>query len=474
MDNKSTVFNIKLFFKSYPFALILIAAALWLRFTINYNTVSPEEANSLLAAKALFNGAGGVSQDISFLPSLILGVGEIIGGFLFARIIALVFGLFSIWMFFIFAKGIVKDTVSALLATIMFSLTVPFTFLSKSASGEILGIAFFTAFLAYNQIKLIKSDNKLLTNVFLSLLYTAAVMCDINIIVFLPFFLLSSIGKNKKLYVQPIIFTFILLILYILLSGSFSALASLFASSPDRAPFGKLIISLLQFIIVPLVLFLTLWSEKFRFEFSGKQYLSFFGLFLLVIILVFIKGELSATYLMTSLSLIWILPFSGVILKDYLFRHANTRMAVWFILFASAAFTFYQVNTLEKSYVNTAEAAKKVKESSSTSNVTILGENIQWLKYTLFPGIKSESCMEIKSAMYYIDNPEEERRVIETAMNGGFDYLVLDGLINQEIGERIRSAISVRSYRTMLTEEYKLSSVRYKSSEGDLIIYKLR
>jgi len=470
--------NVNLFIKSNPWVLGLLAITVYLLITVSYNTVSSVEAQTLLAYKIILNGMNFATN--SEIPSsplvpLIFAGGDLVGGVVGARIISLVFSILSLYFFYKFTFLLLKNRDSAFFSLLLLAISAPFIFMSKTASWSIISFAFLSAFLYINQKNIEESSNSLLLNILPAILLFLAVTSNYILIVFVPFFIIGVLFEKKlKTHWLQIFLLILLLIFYvIILPSSLNRFLNIFSRIGHHGSVLKEIISLIQHLIIPFMLFTAMFLERSKYYFSTNQYMIFLGLGLIMPVTLLFAGDDFTIIGNLAFSVLFIAPLTGVMLKDYIIRHANTKYAVIIVLFLSSILSFYQVRLFENSYPNMKESAVKLVETAGLNSV-ITGENTEILKYYLFPKVLLNQFNDIRHSPDANETDSRSRKILEAVINGKTDFIFINELINPELGERIRDAVNIKYYFTLHSEDYKISTALYPVSEGRITIYKLK
>ena len=474
----TTFSDLKILVKENPWVLALIAIALYSLASVCYNSVSVIEAQTLLSGKLIFTGMGFSKHSLipaSPLAPMILGLGDALLGITGARIIAVLFSLITALFFYKFAHHLLKDVTSAFFSTIVFVSASSFLFIGKTASFEIISLTFFVVFLNFAQRRLEFTQSNYKDDILLSVFLFLAVSTNYLLFVFVLFFVLGVLisSRRKSFYTPLIIFTVLIIGCIIAFPSAFTKFYGIFTDPKPMVPFIRQVTSLLQYIIIPLIFLTAMFSDRYRYPITNKKYYTFFGLAVLMIVAQLIIGDYSTIGRNITFAVLFLSPLTGIVLKDYLQRHGTTKMTVIVVLFAVMFLSFYKVRMLEDSYPNMKKASVLLKENAGL-NSFIIAENPIIVQYYLFPKVLLNQYAEIKAPKGLEADRLYNRSIIDAVMNGKADLIVINELVNSDLTDRIKEAISTKYYRTLYTEEYKISSTIYPNSEGNIIIYKLK
>lgn len=475
MNSNSSIGAIIFHLKKNLWLLLVLAVILWLRIYLWYDGISIEEAQTLVAAKVIFNGQSYSANTLlpsSPLPAVIMGLGELVYGFIGARILAAILGLVAIYFFFKFSYDMTKDNFASFLSTLLFAGSAPFIFISKMGSYDIVSLTLFTGFLYAFQKSYNSKNPSSIMGISTALLLFLSVISNLLLIFYVPIFIvLVLISKKRKAYFIPVIIIFLLTIIYILTYRDLSAkLTALLSANIGGTSISKLFLLILQYSIVPLLLFFTMFSERRKYPISLKIYYVLFLLALIIYILLLVTHNNILVFRSISFGLIFLYPLTGIMLKDFLQGHQNNRMAVVLVFLGTIALSFYQVSLLEKSYPDTCKLEKTLNENL-TQNSIILAEDVEIYEYYFYPKLNLSRFDELKTGKSSDRITSEQSRIIKSVMDGAFDIIITDGLSNADFTQRIRDDIPRNYYRTIFSESYEISTLKYSESNGEITAY---
>ncbi|MDP2365291.1 MAG: glycosyltransferase family 39 protein, partial [Ignavibacteria bacterium] len=347
----------KILIKENPWFLALIAIALYSLVSVCYNSVATAEAETLLSGKILFNELNfSTNSQIpsSPLAPIILGLGDALFGITGARIIAILFALISVVFFYELVRSFLKDTPSSFLSTIVFVSSSSFLFLGKTATFEIISLTFFIIFLYISQRKQELPETSHSVDILSAVFLFLAISTNFLLFVFVPFLIVGVlISSRRKRFYIPLIILVVLIVGFIFsFPTTISKFQLLFNNPKQEVPFIFRIISLFQYIIIPLILLTAMFTDRARYHHTNKIYYIFFGLAFLVFAVLLVNGDHSSGGRNITFAVLFLSPLTGVVLKDYLQRQGTTKMTVIVVLFAVFLLSFYKVRLLENSYPN--------------------------------------------------------------------------------------------------------------------------
>src|SRR3989337_1766236 len=96
----------KTMLRNLPWLIFIIAAGIWLRFDLNFNTPFPLENAFAMKGKLLFNG-----DNFSFIfdkfstafPAYFSGIGTLFGSYIAVRVISFIFSVLTLFFFYKFS-----------------------------------------------------------------------------------------------------------------------------------------------------------------------------------------------------------------------------------------------------------------------------------------------------------------------------------------------------------------------------------
>lgn len=413
----------------------------------------------------------------SNLPLFILGIGEAIGGFIYARILAAILGGFSVFFFYKFCRQISGSRQSALFSSIFLLVQAPHIFISKFATYDIVCLLFFTLFLWLASLNYLSNNNSLLLTLSIPIIFFLTLISKYIVVAFSPLIILIMLKLNYKKAIYFIIMLSVLILGYLYINREELLILynrEIIGTHSSNTDYYFIFDLAFQFSIIPLVLFIigSFLRKKIRIK-SGLIILLFFLAFTLVAYHFKSKDSISMFKHLVYTSL-FLLPVAGMLI-DYLYRIPKfSKYSAWLMLIIIAIMSMlsvYQVNQMQNSYPNTGKMIVFLKNNID-SNSRIISEDSYLTRYYLYPELDLKHFSDLEYYDNDLDGKYTDQDVIDGIWDGKFDFVILTGQIKPLLSEELRIGVLPNNYIRVYSERYEISKIMSQIQEGSIEIYK--
>ena len=466
--------------KNLVWIIIVIGFVIWLKFDFTNQLVLPvENAHITKSLLSFTNDNFDFVYDkySSAFPAYILSVGTMFSSETGGKIISLIFSIVQLYFFFLFCKELLKNSNYAFFATLFLSMQAPLIFLGRIASSDMISITFFTLFLWYFT-KMYNDDFEINLKriLIVSLLYLLSLTSNYLIIFFLPLVFVFAIRKNSKsafLMTGIIVLATILLVIifndYVLIQ-----LSEIFKIDDNKPLLAtKLLVRIAEYIAIPIMIIFAasqiLWKTNYKPSMINIVVISSF----IIPIYIIIFNEMYDIYRLMSYSLILLVPFSGIVIYNFLKMGVNYKYSTIFLMVFVLAISYWNITKLESAYFGTNILAKYF-ETRELKKLNFYSEDPFLVSSNFYPVIKEKNNLNLAlMRKSELNQKEKENVILNKIRNGELDFVILNGLIHPELTEKI-TAKHLGAYKLVFSEEFKINTMLYPVSESVFEIYKVR
>jgi hypothetical protein len=466
--------------KNLIWIIIIIAVIVWLKFDLTSSPIYPiENANITKSLLSFSNDNFSFVYDkySSVLPAYFLSLGTMFNAEIGGKIISLIFSLVQLFLFYLFCKELLKNSNYAFFATLFFALQAPIIFLGRIAGSDIIAITFFTLFLWY--FTKMYNENfvfNITKIIILSLLFLLSLTSNYLIIFFLPLAFVLAIKENRKsaiIFISVVVLMTTLLI--ILFSDYFFTQLSVLFTIDDLKPLlvSKLVVRIAEYIAIPIMIIFAasqiLWKTNIKPTMIMMLVISSF----IIPIYIFIFNDMHNIYRLIGFSLVLLIPFSGIVIFNFLKMDMNYRISTIILLFFALAVSYWNITKLESAYFDT-NVLTKYFETQEIKKMNFYSEDPFLVSSNFYPVIKEANNLNLTLLRKKgISSGQRENIIRNKIKNGELDFIILNGLIHPELTEKIKSK-NLAAYKLVFSKDIQVNTMMYPVSESVFEIYKVR
>jgi hypothetical protein len=482
------------------FALAIAAAVivvLWLRVSLNYNSPYLDECDYMFVGRVLLAGIEWKTHTYIFssdLPLFVMGVADKLGGYLTARSLAAVLGVWSLWWYYRAVKVMFahehsteqSSGHSARWAVGILALQAPHIFISKFATYDIVCMAFFAPAL-WSAAKALceeRSTAKLMQYALLaSALLFCAVMSKYIALAYAPILVLLLLTRSRSAAVAAFGFGAAALGAYVFAHREDLLLlynVQILGDHKANSDYAQILGIIAQYCGLFVALLVGAWMlvrSKTTFL-SPKIYLCLLACALpLPLYHIYTRDLLSL-----NKHAVYATLFLTPILADLLRRGFDApllprwRMHLFGTLAITAmtALAWYHVHQMQCAFPNTSRVVSYVR-ANSTAQTSIMSEDPYLFRYHFFPTLSIPQLAEITWFDNNLDGKHEEQDVVDALWEGKFEYVYINEQNTPyELRRKLTEDVLPRCYELVYEEPYQISQVMNRHNVGAMRLYRRR
>lgn len=384
------------------------------------------------------------------------------------KILSLLISLIQLYFLYKFTLVLFHFKDVAYLSVFIAMLQAPIIFISQLATNDMLALTLFTLFL-WHFSKLYKHhyfQNTILI-ILCSIEFFIVVLLNYVIIFLLPFAFIIIFRHSRK---TSSIFLGIIIILltgyYIFFENiiKLQMLQIIDNYNIVEIKFYKLFTRVGELIALPIMLFYAAYQFQWKSLYPKKFYFSFLSASLIFPIISIISYDIFSIYRLTIYSLIILIPIIAYLFKQFLTMNIHYKFSVIIVSIFMLLFLYWTLSKFHNSY----PAMKNLTEF--INNHISLTSNI-YCEDKFFVDVNIKPIKKIDNIdRYYLT--KDEIKIINRLIGGYYNVVILNGLIHKKLTENMREKF-LKNYKKVYDEEFKINSIIYSQSQGNLEVYVL-
>lgn len=475
----------------------VVLVMLWLRLSLNFNTPYLDECDYMFVGRVLLSGVEWKTHTYIFssdLPLLLMGVADRLGGYLAARSLAAVLGVWSLWWYYRAVKALFGNEEhtqsngeqTARWATLILALQAPHIFISKFATYDIVCMAFFAPAL-WAAAKALRDERGAAVAMRYALLAAALLVCAVMskyiALAYAPILVLLLFTRSRSAAVAAFALGAVALGAYVFAHREdLLALYRLQILGDHKAnsTYAQILSIIGQYCGLLFVLTVAAWLLV-------RSKTTFLSPWLYLCLLVCaLPLPLYHIYTRDLLSLnkhaVYATLFLAPIVADMLRRGFDAPLLPrWRIhlfaiiaIAAMAALAWYHVGQMQRAFPNTARVVNYVREHS-TPQTSIMSEDPYLFRYHFYPTLPIAQLAEITWFDNNMDGKHEEQDVVDALWEGKFEYVYINEQnTSYELRRKLTEGVLPRCYEKVYEEPYNISQVMNRHDAGALQLYRRR
>jgi hypothetical protein len=285
-----------------------------------------------------------------------------------------------------------------------------------------------------------------------------------------------AIKENRKsaiIFISVVVLMTTLLI--ILFSDYFFTQLSVLFTIDDLKPLlvSKLVVRIAEYIAIPIMIIFAasqiLWKTNIKPTMIMMLVISSF----IIPIYIFIFNDMHNIYRLIGFSLVLLIPFSGIVIFNFLKMDMNYRISTIILLFFALAVSYWNITKLESAYFDT-NVLTKYFETQEIKKMNFYSEDPFLVSSNFYPVIKEANNLNLTLLRKKgISSGQRENIIRNKIKNGELDFIILNGLIHPELTEKIKSK-NLAAYKLVFSKDIQVNTMMYPVSESVFEIYKVR
>ncbi len=336
--------------KYYLYILLISILGIYLRLEVGTATTTYEDTGYMIAA-GQNKVAGTVNLPVKNYSIPVKQISSMLfdseNGKMIFRIFSVLTGLLSVYIFYLFAAGLMGNKITGLFSALILFLSPLHIYLSRLSSFDITAFTLFILSLYF----LIMAKEKKYAVYPAVIIYFISVLFDINLIIYIILIIpvLFIIKRNSALI--PVIILLGVFAVYFIFADKayFDSAENLFRRNNPVA-FTFQIMEFMQFLLIYVLLIVAAHNYKFRLDIDSKLFLYAVLFALPVPLIVLINGEYYTIVPASLYALIFLIPPGAALLKQFLYINKKFRIAVLALFIGLMFLAYYQSAQIVKAH----------------------------------------------------------------------------------------------------------------------------